>query len=191
MEDPLAEFYGERYQRIIGSFFQIHPDAKIGKNVRIGEGVIIEDDCVIGDNVFLGHYVILRTNTHVGNGTKLMNFTTCEEGVRVGNRVSIGVYGHLTKDVIVEDKVFAAGYLVTLNTNRISHERKYNPIFKPPIIKYGARLGARVCVMPGVTIGREALIAACSVITKDCKPYGIYMGHPAKYINQVPMDERL
>lgn len=191
MESNLTDIYGERYQRIIGNFFQIHPDAKIGKNVRIGEGVIIENACVIGDDVFLGHYVILRHNVHVGNGTKLMNFTTCEEGVRVGNRVSIGVYGHLTKDVIVEDKVFAAGFLVTLNTMNISWQRDFKPEFEPPIIKYGARLGARICIMPGVTVGRECLIAAGSLVTKNCRPFGVYMGSPAKFVKEVPMEERL
>jgi len=187
----MSNIYAERYTDILGGYDNIHPNAKIGKNVRMGRGVIIEENCVIGDNAFLGHYVILRHNVHVGEGAKLMNFCTCEEGVRVGNYASIGVYGHLTKDVVVEDKVFAAGYLCTMNTNRIAWQRDFDPEFEPPIIRYGARIGARVSILPGKVVERECLIAAESCITKNCQPFGIYMGTPARLVGEVPQDERL
>lgn len=42
--------------------------------------------------------------------------------------------------------------------------------------------GARVTVMPGVTIGEGAIIAAAAVVTKDCEPGGVYGGVPARRI---------
>jgi putative colanic acid biosynthesis acetyltransferase WcaF len=46
-----------------------------------------------------------------------------------------------------------------------------------------AFLGARVFVLPGITIGDYAIVGACSVVTKDVPPYSIFAGNPAKSIN--------
>ena len=54
------------------------------------------------------------------------------------------------------------------------------PAYKP--VKVGDRcwLGARVTVLPGVTIGEGTIIAAGAVVTKDCEPGAVYAGVPAK-----------
>jgi len=170
----------------------IHPSVEIGKNPRFLQGVVIDRGCVIGDNVFLGNYVVLRDNTHVGNDTSISHFATTETGAKIGNHVRMGVYAHVTRDVIVEDWVFYAFMVYTLNDKYMDYGRK-NMVQKlePPIIRYGARIGGRAIIMPGVEIGREAFIAANSLVTKDCKPFGIYMGLPAKLIGEVPLNERL
>lgn len=46
----------------------------------------------------------------------------------------------------------------------------------------GAWLGMRSMIMPGVTIGEGAVIAANSVVTKDVEPYSIVAGTPAKFV---------
>jgi maltose O-acetyltransferase len=54
--------------------------------------------------------------------------------------------------------------------------RKYG---EPIRIGNGCWLGARVTVMPGVTIGEGCVVASGSVVTKDCEPNGLYAGVPA------------
>ena len=49
----------------------------------------------------------------------------------------------------------------------------------PVTIGAGSWLGARVTVMPGVTIGEGCMIASGAVVTKDCKPNSLYAGVPA------------
>jgi maltose O-acetyltransferase len=56
----------------------------------------------------------------------------------------------------------------------------------PIKIGNGCWIGARVTVLPGVTIGEGSVIAAGSVVTKDCEPYGLYAGVPAKRIKDLP-----
>jgi chloramphenicol O-acetyltransferase type B len=46
----------------------------------------------------------------------------------------------------------------------------------------GSWLGMRAMIMPGVTIGEGAVVAANSVVTKDVAPYSIVAGSPAKHI---------
>jgi maltose O-acetyltransferase len=46
-------------------------------------------------------------------------------------------------------------------------------------------MGARVTVLPGVTVGDGCVIAAGAVVTKDCEPGGVYAGLPARRIRSV------
>ena len=39
-------------------------------------------------------------------------------------------------------------------------------------------IGARVCILPGVTIGQGAVIGACTVVSKDVPPYAVVVGNP-------------
>ena len=56
-------------------------------------------------------------------------------------------------------------------------------------MKKGARIGANAVILPGKTIGEDALIAAGSVVTKDVPPRKIVMGSPARIIREVPEEQ--
>lgn len=60
---------------------------------------------------------------------------------------------------------------------------------EPVRIGCGVWLGARVTVLPGVTIGDGCVIAAGSVVTGDCKPHGIYAGTPARFVREIILDD--
>ena len=69
----------------------------------------------------------------------------------------------------------------------ISHDlsRKYNEgkeVIGKVLIKKGAFIGMNTVIMPGVTIGEGAVVAAGSVVTKDVEPLTVYGGVPAKKI---------
>ena len=48
------------------------------------------------------------------------------------------------------------------------------------LIKYGAALGARSVILPGITVGEWAMTAAGAVVTRDVPAYGLVVGHPAR-----------
>ncbi|MBA7658412.1 2,3,4,5-tetrahydropyridine-2,6-dicarboxylate N-acetyltransferase [subsurface metagenome] len=87
--------------------------------------------------------------------------------------------------------VYVGVMCLFIETQRIKHGRGYPLIKNPPYISYGARIGSASIIMPGVRIGREAMVAAGSLVTKDCDPFWVYMGRPAKKIRPVPDDEIL
>ena len=82
-------------------------------------------------------------------------------------------------------------FFVGANTPRIVHGRNYPLELKPFRIKFGARIGIDVSVLPGVTIGREALVGAGSLVTKDVPDYAVVFGRPAKVVRNVSIEERL
>ncbi|MEI2463281.1 acyltransferase [Niallia taxi] len=50
---------------------------------------------------------------------------------------------------------------------------------KPIIVENGVWIGANSVILPGVKIGEGCVIAAGSIVTKDCEPHAIYAGAPA------------
>lgn len=59
------------------------------------------------------------------------------------------------------------------------HETAKNLITSPIIIGPHAFIGARAFIMPGVTIGEQAIVGACSVVTKSVEPGKVVRGNPA------------
>jgi len=53
-------------------------------------------------------------------------------------------------------------------------------------ISEGCWLGARVTILPGVTVGTGCVLAAGAVVTKDCEPNGLYAGVPARRVRDLP-----
>lgn len=58
----------------------------------------------------------------------------------------------------------------------------YEAIDKPVVIKDYVWIASRATILPGVTIGRGAVVASCAVVTKDVPPLAIAAGVPAKVI---------
>ena len=60
---------------------------------------------------------------------------------------------------------------------------------KGPHIKFAARIGSATTIYFNVTIGRETVIGAGSVVTQDIPDYKMAAGSPAKVIKSIPEDE--
>lgn len=129
--------------------------AQVGERVVFYPGVWIAP----GRNLDLGDDVDLATGVLI----------TTSGGVRIGARTLIGYRA----------QIISANHIVPEGLGRIfdsGHERK------PVVIGADAWIGAAVIVLPGVTIGDGAVVAAGSVVTKDVEPFTIVAGVPAKLI---------
>jgi len=116
-------------------------------------------------------------------------------GLRIGARANIGdgaildARGGLTigEDVNLSTQV----HLWTAQHGWDDADFSYESA--PIVIGDHAWLSTRVTVLPGVTIGEGAVVAAGAVVTKDLAPYGLYGGVPARFIRarQAPKSYRL
>ena len=112
-------------------------------------------------------------------------------------QVEIGEWAMVAQDVILHDHAWITigrhvwiGPRCTILTQ--THEigdagrRAADSVDKPVAIGAGCWLGGSVTVLPGVSIGPGCVIAAGTVVTRDCEPNGLYAGVPAVRKRHLP-----
>lgn len=155
------------------SYF-IHESSYVDDDVHIGEGTKIWHFChiqsgaSIGEKCSLGQNVNISNNVKIGNGVKIQNNVSVYEGITIENKVFLGPSCVFTNDL----------------TPRAEYPKgKQN--YRPTLIKEGASIGANATIICGVTIGKYAMVAAGSVVTKDIPDFCLAVGVPARKYGRV------
>jgi UDP-2-acetamido-3-amino-2,3-dideoxy-glucuronate N-acetyltransferase len=155
-----------------------------------GQYCVIFDNVSFGENTRVGNFVFIRSNTQIGNDCTIGSYVDIEGDVVIGNHVSLQSSAYITRGVIIEDDVFCGPRVTTMNDKRMVHRRpSLNFIRNAPRILRAARVGGGSVLMPGVTIGENALVGSGSVVTKDVPDKAIVLGNPAKVVGWVPAEE--
>lgn len=106
--------------------------------------------------------------------------------VRIGKNVFINSNCLLMArgGITLEDDVLVAANAQIISNNHDPYDLQVLTC-KPVLIKKGAWIGAGATVLPGVCIGRHAIVGACSVVTKDVPDYAVAVGSPAKVVKML------
>lgn len=150
----------------------------IGDNAVIRSFTIIYAGNVIGNYFQTGHHALIRENNVIGNNVSVGTTTVLEEGNNIGDNVRIHS-GVFMQDVIIKNNVFIGPNVVFTNDPHPMCP-KYKECVKGATVEENARIGANVTVLPGIVIGKNALIGAGSVVTRDVKPNAVVVGNPIK-----------
>ncbi len=111
-----------------------------------------------------------------GKDVNVGAFVEIGHNVKIGDRVRVGAFSFICEGVTIEDDVFI-GPRVTFSNDMYPPSPKKD--WRPTLVKKGARLGAGVMVVPGITIGENALIGMGSVVTHDVPAGAKICGNPA------------
>lgn len=147
----------------------VSPLAKIGNNVKIWhqaqvrEGAVIKDNCILAKNVYIDKNVVIGSNCKIQNNSSLYHGAVLENGVFIGPHC-----------ILTNDKLPRAV------DSKMNLKQETDWKAEEILIKEGASLGARVVVLPGIVIGRFAMVGAGSVVTKDVPDFGLVYGNPAR-----------
>ena len=155
----------------IGAGTVIYAGTRIGGNCLIADQAFVRERCVIGDAVIVGRGVTVENETTIGSYTKIQS------------------QAYVVAWATVEDHVFIAPCVVTTNDNYMGRTQERFKHRKGPHIKRGARIGANSILLPGVTVGREAFVAAGALVTRDVPDAVLVWGVPAQVIREVPENE--
>lgn len=125
----------------------------------------------IGKNTDIWQFTVVLENAVIGEGCNICANCFIENDVVIGNRVTVKCGVQLWDGLRVEDDVFIGPNATFCNDK---YPRSGNRNFKllRTVIKKGASIGANATILPGVTIGEKALVAAGAIVTKDV-PAGI------------------
>lgn len=156
----------------------VHPTAIVSKKTKIGKGTRIWAFAQIREDVVIG------SNCVIGNGVYI------DRGVRVGDRVNIHNKALLYRNLSVEDDAFIGPGVCFTNDPSPRANRIRNLRGARWFVRKGASIGANSTILPGVTIGRYAMVGAGSVVTRSIPAYALAVGVPAKVVGTVSADGR-
>jgi len=139
-------------------------DTKVWAFTHVLPGAVIGKDCNICDHVFIENDVVVGDRVTVKSGVQLW------DGLRIGNDVFIGPNVSFTNDLFPRSKQQLVEFAKT-------------------ILEDGCSIGANATVLPGISIGRHAMVGAGAVVTRSVPPNAIVYGNPARiqgYASEMP-----
>lgn len=116
----------------------------------------------------------------IGKGTKIGAFVEIGRGVVVGSNCKIQAFVFIPEGVCVGDNVFIGPNVTFCNVKYPSAVENRMHTMSKTIVKDGVAIGAGSVILPGVTIGCNAIVGAGSVVTKDVDDGVTVKGNPAR-----------
>lgn len=150
---------------VIRAFTTIYAGVTVGDGVQFGHGAMVREDNVIGDRASIGTNAVL------------------EPGNRIGARTRVHT-GCFLEMVTLEEDVFVGPNVVFTDDPHPPCPR-YEECVGGAHVKAGARIGANSTILPGVVIGRRALVGAGSVVVQDVPDGVVVAGVPAREMGLV------
>lgn len=141
--------------------------------VELGAEVVVHAfanlyGCRIGSRTRIGTFVEIQRGAVVGSSCKVQSHTFICDGVRIGDRVFVG-HGV----TFVNDRLPRAAEA----DGRLQTESDWELL--ETVIEDGASIGSGATILGGVRVGRDALVGAGAVVTRDVAPGAIVAGNPA------------
>ena len=148
----------------IGKNVTIEPYVVIGKNVKIGNNVIIKsfshlESCKIENKVEIGPYARIRPDTILKEGSKIGNFVEVKKSI-VGKKSKVNHLSYIGDSEIGKSVNIGAG-TITCNYDGVKKSKTK--------IKDNVFVGSNSSLVAPLTIEKESIIGAGSVITKNVK----------------------
>lgn len=123
-----------------------------------------------------GGRITIGDAVYIGDETRIWSMSSIIIGNRVQISHNVNIHDHIAHSLSATDR--KAHFATIISTG---HPTKLDNVTSiPVVIEDDAWIGFNATVLKGVTIGRGAIVGACSVVTKDVAPYTIVVGNPAR-----------
>jgi len=149
----------------------------------------VSAEAAVGDGTLVWHQAQVREGARVGQRCIIGKGVYIDVGVTVGDCCKLQNSAFLFRGATLEDGVFLGPGTMLLNDR---YPRAITPDgtlksdadweVGPVRVLYGASIGAGGIILPGVTVGRFAMVAAGAVVVRDVPDHAIVGGNPARLI---------
>jgi acetyltransferase-like isoleucine patch superfamily enzyme len=156
----------------------------IGPNAIIGSHTVIYAGNRIGANFRAGHGVVIREWNEIGDDVSIGTHSNVEHHVKIGHRVRLHSNVFVPEYSILEDEAWVGPNVVMTNA-LYPRSPEAKRTLRGPRLMTGSKIGANATILPGVTIGSNALVGAGSVVVRDVPDDKVVVGNPARIIKDV------
>lgn len=166
------------------------PDLPCEAATRLGNGVVLRSHTVIyagvtmGHGTQTGHAALVREMTELGDNVSVGSHSIVEHHVRIADNVRIHSQVFVPEFSVLEETAWL-GPNVVLTNARFPRGRDIKNRLSGPIIEAGAILCANCTILPGVRIGKRALVGAGAVVVRDVAAGEVVVGNPARRIKGI------
>jgi acetyltransferase-like isoleucine patch superfamily enzyme/dTDP-4-dehydrorhamnose 3,5-epimerase-like enzyme len=136
----------------------------------------------VGPRTRIWAFAHVLPGARIGADCNICDHTFIEGDVRIGDRVTLKSGVQLWDGVRIEDDVFI-GPNATFSNDRFPRSKRRPSSYLPTVVKAGASIGANATILPGVTIGQQAMVGAGAVIVESVPPFAVVAGNPARIVS--------
>lgn len=120
----------------------------------------------IGKNTNIWQFCVVLPGARIGENCNICSHCFIENDVQIGNNVTIKCGVQIWDGITIEENVFI-GPNVTFCNDKYPKSKNKEFILEKTVVKEGAIIGANATVLPGITIGNNAVIGAGSIVLRD------------------------
>ncbi len=163
----LADFFD-------GMSSKIHP-LYIGEDSIIRSEAIIYGGSEIGNNFQTGHRVTIRENSKIGHHVRIGTLSDIQGQCTIGNYVNMHSNVHIGMSSVIKDYAWIFPYVVLTNDPTPPSDT-----LSGVTVEEFAVISTGSIILPGVLIGKDSLVGAGAIVTKDVEAEKVYVGNPAR-----------
>jgi maltose O-acetyltransferase len=110
--------------------------------------------------------------------------------IEIGDNSGIGVNCHVPSDIRIGNDVMMGPEVLIIGQNQnhrfddltVPMRLQGHNASSPVVVEDDVWIGARVIILPGIKIGKGAILGAGAIVTRDVPPYAICVGNPARVV---------
>jgi acetyltransferase-like isoleucine patch superfamily enzyme len=148
----------------------------VGPESVVRRGTIVYDDVETGPGLVTGHHALIREETVIGSDVLVGSQVVIDGASTIGDGVSLQTGAYVPRETTIGDRVFLGPRATLLND---SYPIRTDVELEGPTLEDDVSIGANATVLPGVTVGEGAFVAAGAVVTADVPPERLAIGVPA------------
>lgn len=149
---------------------------RIGDGARIRSGTVVYAGVEIGDGLTTGHDAVIREDTVIGDDVVVGTKTVIDGDTAVGDRTSLQTGVYVPTGTTIRNDAFVGPNAVLTND---PYPVRTDAPLDGPTIESHASIGANATLLPGVTVGEGAFVAAGAIVVDDVPPRTLAVGAPA------------
>jgi len=138
----------------------------------------------IGEGTSIWQFTIVLPQAQIGKNCNINAHCFVENDVIIGDNVTVKCGVYIWDGIRLSNNVFIGPNATFINDN-YPRSKEYPDEFLKTRVESGASIGAGAIILGGISIGKNAMIGAGSVVTKNVPDNELWIGNPARFVKMI------